>query len=398
MNKKTIKDINVKNKNIFLRVDYNVPLNDKLQILDDTRIKESIPTIKYLLEENASVVIASHLGRPKGKKKLEYSLKPIVNRLSRLLDTEVLFVDDCIGIDIDEMKKSLKPKQVLLLENVRFYKEEEENDSAFAQSLISHCDIFVNDAFGTAHRAHASSSAVSNFVNQRVAGFLIEKEINYFLKALNNPQRPFTAIIGGAKISGKIDVINQLFSKVDNIIIGGGMIFTFYQAMGLEIGSSLVESDKINLAASLLEKAIESSVRLILPSDILCADKFSETSKKEIYSYKNIPKDMMGLDIGSESIEMFNEVISNSKTIVWNGPMGAFEMKSFANGTIQIAEAITRATANGAVSIVGGGDSASAVKQFKLDDKFSHISTGGGASLELLEGKKLPGIECLDNI
>jgi phosphoglycerate kinase len=398
MRKKTIKDVDLKNKKIFMRVDYNVPLNEKLQIIDDTRIKESIPSIKYILEQGASIILVSHLGRPKGEKKNEFSLQPIVSRLSRLIDQEVIFADDCIGIDIDEMKKNLEAGQVLLLENVRFYKEEEENDSSFAQSLISGCDIFVNDAFGTAHRAHASTSGVSKFVKNTVSGFLIEKELNYFMTVLSKPPRPVTAIIGGAKISGKIDVINQLFQKVDNILIGGAMVFTFYKAMGLEVGKSLVEMEKVGLAASLLEKANEASIRLVLPSDILCADSFSDDSEQQTCGFKEIPKNMMGLDIGFDSIEMFSQIIKDSKTIIWNGPMGAFEMKSFSNGTYKITESIASATDKGAISIVGGGDSASAVKQSGMLKRFSHVSTGGGASLELLEGKDLPGIACINNI
>ncbi|MCB0278587.1 MAG: phosphoglycerate kinase [Calditrichaeota bacterium] len=395
MQKLTIRDIDVSNKTILLRVDFNVPMENG-EITDPTRIIESLPTIKYILEHNGRLVIVSHMGRPDGKVVEKYSLKPVAASLSALLNRPVDFIGDCIGEAVNKKKQSLKNTDILLLENVRFYSAETDNDDGFSHQLIDYCDIYVNDAFGTSHRAHSSTAGVAKFAKKSVAGFLIEKELNYLSSALESPVRPFVAIIGGSKISGKIDVINQLFSKVDTILIGGAMIFTFYRAMGLGTGKSLVEEDKIELAADLIRIAKEKNVRLVLPTDIHCADQFANNATDSFHNYDEIPDDLIGLDIGPKSIELFEQILSTAKTVVWNGPMGAFEMPKFSEATFSVARTLAEITKSGAITIVGGGDSAAAINQIGLADQLSHISTGGGASLELLEGKKLPGIECLD--
>lgn len=395
MNKKTIRDLNFLNKRVFLRVDFNVPLDSNKNISDTRRIDSTLATIKYIIESGASLIIASHLGRPKGQINPEFSLKPIYNYLSNVLPFNIKFAESAIGEKTTQLKKTLKAGEILLLENVRFFEEETLNDEEFSKKLIEDCDYFVNDAFGTSHRAHASTSGVSKFVKESVAGFLVEKELDYLMKSIENPVQPLTAIIGGAKISGKIDVIKQLFTKVDNILIGGGMVFTFLKAMGLEIGKSLVEIDKVQLAKELIEESKSNNVRLVLPVDILCGESFSNETMVKLKKITDLSEYDMGLDIGTESIELFSKIISDSKTIIWNGPMGAFELKLFEKGTKEIAKALAEATKNGAITVIGGGDSAAAVSQFGLDESMSHISTGGGASLELLEGKILPGISVL---
>lgn len=378
-----------------MRCDFNVPLNKEQKITDDRRIKGALPSIKKALESKAAVILCSHLGRPKGERKPEMSLKPVADSLSGLLGLTVKMANDCVGKDVQALKDNLQPGEVLLLENLRYHKEETKNNSDFAKQLAQGIDIFVNDAFGTAHRAHASTEGVTNHVPISVSGYLIEKELKYLGEAVESPARPFTAVLGGAKISGKIDVIKQLFDKVDNLIIGGGMIFTFYKAQGLEIGNSLLEADRVDMAKSLIDEAKERKINLILPEDVVVADKFDNEANKKVVPVDQIPEGWMGLDIGPNTIVKFSDTIKNSKTIIWNGPMGTFEMPNFVEGTLKIAEALCQATEAGGVSVVGGGDSAAAMSQFEMDSRVTHISTGGGASLEFLEGKVLPGIAAL---
>ena len=395
MAKKTIDDVLLKGKKILMRCDFNVPLNENLQITDERRISSSLPSIKKVLSESAALILCSHLGRPKGQVKLEMSLKPVAESLSKMLGREVLLTEDCIGEKTAELKNNLKPGQILLLENLRFHSEEEMNDPQFAKELAQYCDIYINDAFGTAHRAHASTEGVTHYIPESIAGYLIGKEIEYLDGAVNNPQRPFLAILGGAKISGKIDVIKNLFDKVDALIVGGGMVFTFLKAKGLEIGNSLLEEDRIAMAGDLLKEAGLKNIVFHLPEDIIIADEFNNNANTDTVSIDSIPRGWMGLDIGPNTTKKFIAEIMKSKTIVWNGPMGAFEMDSFSKGTRAIANALAEATENGATTVVGGGDSAAAISDFGLENKITHISTGGGASLEFLEGKKLPGIEAL---
>lgn len=395
MAKMTIDDINLSGKKVLIRCDFNVPLDDSQQISDDRRITASLPTIKKALNDGAAVILCSHLGRPKGEFKSEMSLAPVSLKLSELLGQEVGLTVDCIGDNIQQIKDELKPGEILLLENLRFHNEETKNDAEFAKALSTGCNIFINDAFGTAHRAHASTEGVTKYIDQCVAGYLIQKELKYLGDAVDNPQHPFIAILGGAKISGKIDVIKNLFDKVDALIIGGGMVFTFYKAQGLEIGDSLVEEDRVEMAADILKEAKERNIRLLLPKDVIIADKFDNEANVKTVNVSEIPLSWMGLDIGPKTASEFTEEIMNAKTIVWNGPMGAFEMSNFSAGTKSIAGALAEATEQGAQTIVGGGDSAAAISIFGLEDQISHISTGGGASLEFLEGKKLPGIEAL---
>lgn len=395
MNKLFIEDINLRGKKVLIRVDFNVPLDENLQITDDIRIASALPTIKKVIADGGSVVLMSHLGRPKGEVNPKFSLKPAALRLSELLGQEVKFADDCVGESVKLMVSELKEKEVLLLENLRFHAEETQNDPNFAKQLSEFGEIYVNDAFGSAHRAHASTEGVTKFFDTCAAGYLMKKELDYLGNAIANPQRPFTAILGGAKISGKIDVIQELMGKVDNLIIGGGMGYTFFKAQGYEIGESLLEDDKIGLAGEILEKAKTSGVNFMLPVDIKIAAEFSNDSPSEVVDIDSIPVNKMGLDIGTKTIEKFKEAIINSKTVVWNGPMGVFEFENFAKGTNTIAEALVEATRNGAITIIGGGDSAAAIKKAGLDDKVSHVSTGGGASLEFLEGKVLPGVDAL---
>ena len=392
--KKTIRDIDLKGKRVLIRCDFNVPLDSNQNITDDTRIRAALPTLDYMVEQGAKVVVMSHLGRPKGKANAEFSLAPVAVRLAELLGRPVEFADSDVVVDdsVKEKVAALKDGDVLLLQNVRFRKEETDNDTGFAKELASLGDVFVQEAFGTAHRAHASTAGIADYL-PCVSGILIEKEVKFLGSALQNPQRPFVAIMGGAKVGDKIKVIENLLTKVDTLIIGGGMSYTFYKAMGLEIGTSILDADNIDLAKMLLEKASSLNVKLLLPVDIVCADEFSNDAKYQTYNRDQIPSDMMGLDIGEETIKLYSEEIAKAKTVVWNGPMGVFEMENFAKGTKAIAEALA---ASDATTIIGGGDSAAAVEQFGLADKMSHISTGGGASLEFLEGKILPGISIIE--
>jgi len=398
MAKLTIDQLDLKNKKVLIRCDFNVPLDERQNITDDRRIRASLPTIRKVLSEGGAVILCSHLGRPKGQVKEELRLRPVAERLKELLKTEVIMAPDCVGPQVDALKKQLQPGQVLLLENLRFHKEETANDADFARQLAEGADLYINDAFGTAHRAHASTAGVTRYFKQAAAGYLIEKELKYLGQAVEHPVRPFTAILGGAKISGKIDVIKNLFSKVDHLIIGGGMAYTFFKARGWEIGASLLEEDKVPLAAEILAEAEKKKINLLLPVDIVAAEEFKNEARTQTVPAQNIPAGYMGLDIGPQSVERFSEVITTSKTIIWNGPLGVFEMPAFAVGTRRIAEAIAAATAKGAISVIGGGDSAAAVSQFGMDERFTHISTGGGASLEFLEGKELPGIAALTDV
>ena len=395
MTKKSIDDVDLKNKKVLMRCDFNVPLDENCNITDDSRITASLPSIKKVLSEGGALILCSHLGRPKGQKKSEMSLNPVANKLSELLNLDIRLTEDAIGNQAAELKKNLKPGEALLLENLRFHEGETKNDPEFARELANGCDLYVNDAFGTAHRAHASTEGVTHYIDPSVAGYLIEKEIEYLDSAINNPKRPLVAILGGAKISGKIDVIKNLFDKVDSLIIGGGMVFTFFKAKGLEIGTSLLEEDRVDMAKELLEEAENRGIPMLLPDDVVIADAFNNNASRKTVSVEEIPSDWMGLDIGPVTIEKFNTEIKKSETVVWNGPMGVFEMENFSVGTQKIAETLAEASVSGATTIVGGGDSAAAISKFGLEDKISHISTGGGASLEFLEGKKLPGIEAL---
>jgi len=395
MKKRTIEDADVRGKRVLARVDFNVPLNDRQEITDDTRIVSTLPTIRTLREKGASVILMSHLGRPKGKSRPEMSLKPVARRLSELLDHEVIFAPDCVGDEVRALAERLQPGEIMLLENLRFHSEEEANDDAFARELAALGDVFVNDAFGTAHRAHASTEGVTHHLSPCLAGLLMKKEIEYLGRAVGNPEHPYVAILGGAKISGKIDVISNLLDKVDTLLIGGGMMFTFLKAQGMEIGSSLLEEDKVDMARELLRIADTHKTRLLLPVDTVVGRSFRNDTEFRTVRTSEIPPDMMGLDIGPESIARFREHIAIARTVVWNGPMGVFEMPNFAKGTVAVAEAMADATATGCVTVVGGGDSAAAISQIGLYDKVTHVSTGGGASLELLEGKTLPGLSAL---
>jgi phosphoglycerate kinase len=395
MEKLTIDDLSLKGRMTFIRVDFNVPLNPEGEITDDRRIRAALKTIRKAVAEGAKVIIASHLGRPKGEPKPEYSLKPVADRLSTLLNKDIEFAGDCIGDEVEKLKSNLKEGDVLLLENVRFHKGETAGDPEFAKALFKNIEVYINDAFGTAHRAHASMTGAAEQVKERAAGYLLVKEIEYLHNALENPQRPFVAILGGAKISGKIDVIENLLDKVDALIVGGGMIFTFYKASGYFIGKSLVENDKLELAAKLMSDAEKRGLNLILPEDIVIADDFDNDAERMIVNKEDIPDGWIGMDIGPKAVETISDILENAKTVVWNGPMGVFEMPSFAKGTFAIAQKMAEITGKGAITIVGGGDSAAAVEKAGLSENMSHISTGGGASLEFLEGKKLPGIEAL---
>jgi len=395
MAKLTIEEIEVKGKRVLMRVDFNVPLDENGRITDDTRIQASLPSIRYVIDHGGKLVLMSHLGRPKGKPDPKLSLRPAAERLSELLGKPVTFAPDCIGPEVERIVGSMKEGDIVLLENLRFHKEEEANDPEFAKKLASLGDVYVNDAFGTAHRAHASTEGVTKHFEQCAAGFLMQKEIEYLGNAVANPERPFLAILGGAKISGKIDVIENLLGKVDTLMIGGGMSYTFFKVMGLEVGKSLLEEDKIELAGEIMRKAEQKGVKLLLPVDCLVADDFSETANTKVVPREGIPADWQSLDIGPKTIELFKGEIAKAKTIVWNGPMGVFEMDKFAGGTNAVAQALAEATERGAVTIVGGGDTAAAVAKAGFEDKMTHISTGGGASLEYLEGKVLPGIAAL---
>ncbi len=395
MKKLGIHGLNLKGKRVLVRVDFNVPQDDQHRITDDTRIVESLPTIKRIIEQGGKAILMSHLGRPKGKPKLEFSLKPVAERLSHLLLRPVPLAPDCVGPETETMIGKMNDGDCLLLENLRFHAEEEANDPDFARKLGALGDLFVNDAFGTAHRAHASTEGVTKHIKMSAAGYLMEKELEYLGRAVGNPARPYVAILGGAKISGKIDVIQNLMAKVDALLIGGGMMFTFFKAEGMEIGDSLVEEDKLALAKQILDVARSANKHLILPVDCVIADEFANDANTQTVGIKSIPKGWRGLDIGPETIRLFQKEIMGAKTIVWNGPMGVFEMERFAKGTVEVAKALAEATKYGATTIVGGGDSAAAIVQAGLSKQVSHVSTGGGASLEFLEGKILPGVEAL---
>ena len=391
MNKKTVKDIDLKGKKVFVRCDFNVPMDENQNITDNTRIVSALPTIKYLLEQNCKLILASHLGRPKGEVKPEFSLKPVAKELSRLLGKEVIMAKDVIGEDAMTKSANLKEGEILLLENVRFHREETDNDPEFAKKLASMAEVYVNDAFGSAHRAHASTTGIASYL-PAVAGFLIEKELKFLGNAVNNPERPFVAILGGAKVSDKIGVIDSLLEKVDTLMIGGGMAYTFFKARGYEVGNSTCEMDKLDLAKTAMEKAKQKGVKLMLPVDTKIGKEYKPDTESKVVKYTEIPADWEGFDIGPETIKMFSDELKTAKTVVWNGPLGLFEFEQFAEGTNSIAKVLSEIDAT---TIIGGGDSAAAVKKAGLEDKMTHISTGGGASLEFLEGKKLPGIECL---
>ncbi|AVH64302.1 phosphoglycerate kinase [Nostoc sp. 'Peltigera membranacea cyanobiont' 213] len=399
MSKKSLASLSsadISGKRALVRVDFNVPVDDRGNITDDTRIRAALPTIQDLTQKGAKVILASHFGRPKGVDD-KLRLTPVAKRLSELLGQEVIKTDDSIGDEVAAKVAALQNGQVLLLENVRFYPEEEKNDPEFAKKLAANADFYVNDAFGTAHRAHASTEGVTKFLSPSVAGYLVEKELQYLQNAIENPQRPLAAIIGGSKVSSKIGVIETLLEKCDKLIIGGGMIFTFYKARGLNVGKSLVEEDKLELAKSLEAKAKERGVALLLPTDVVLADNFAPDANSQTVSIENIPDGWMGLDIGPDSVKFFQEALADTKTVIWNGPMGVFEFDKFAAGTEAIAHTLAEIGKTGTTTIIGGGDSVAAVEKVGLADQMSHISTGGGASLELLEGKILPGIAALDD-
>ncbi|MGD8307621.1 MAG: phosphoglycerate kinase [Ignavibacteria bacterium] len=398
MKKLTIDKVDLKNKRILVRVDFNVPLDEKQNITDDIRIRASLPTINKIIDDGGKAILMSHMGRPKGERKSEFSLKPAAERLSELLGKNVLFTNDCIGEEVNKTVKSMNVGDVLLLENLRFYDGETKNDTDFAKQLASLGDVYINDAFGSAHRAHASTEGLTKFITICAAGYLMQKELDYLDSALAEPKRPYCAVLGGAKISGKIDVINNLIDKVDTLAVGGGMAFTFLKAQGKEIGKSLLEEEKLEMAADILKKIDKSDAKLLLPVDVVVASEFNNESPATTVSVDNIPADKMGLDIGPETIKLFNNELLKSKTIVWNGPMGVFEMDNFAKGTFAIAKSLSDATLNGSVTVIGGGDSAAAISKAGLSDKVSHVSTGGGASLEFLEGKTLPGVAALNDI
>jgi phosphoglycerate kinase len=397
MNKLTIKDLDLKGKRVFLRVDFNVPLKDAV-VTDDTRIRETLPTLKLAIEKGGRLVLASHLGRPKSGPEAKYSLKPVAKKLEELLGKPVAFAGDCVGADAETKSKALRDGDVLLLENVRFHPEEEKNDEAFSRQLAALCDgLFVCDAFGSAHRDHASVVGITRFVKQSAAGLLMERELAYIGKAISSPARPFVAILGGAKVSDKIEVVENLMKIADAMLIGGGMAYTFLKAQGNPIGKSLVEEDKLELAKKILAEARQRNFKFLLPSDHVVAPAFQADAPATVVDVSATPADQMGLDIGPKSIAAYAAEIAKARTIVWNGPMGVFEMPAFAKGTLEVAKAVAAATTGGAISIVGGGDSVAAVHQSGVADKISHISTGGGASLEFLGGRKLPGVEALTN-
>ena len=391
MSKKTIRDIDLKGKRVFVRCDFNVPMDENKNITDNRRIVSAIPTIKYLIDQGCKIVLSSHLGRPKGEFKKEFSLAPVAVELSKQLGQEVLMAKDVIGEDAKRLSENLQPGQVMLLENVRFHKEETDNDPEFAKKLASYGEIFVNDAFGTAHRAHASTEGVAHYI-PAVSGFLIEKELKFLGEALENPERPFVAILGGAKVSDKIAVIDSLLEKVNVLLIGGGMAYTFFKALGYSVGNSICEDDKIDLAKELMEKAKAKNVKMLLPVDNKLGKEFSANTETMIVDRDSIPDGWEGLDIGPKTIELYSEELRKAKTIIWNGTVGVAEFDLFATGTNELAKVLAESDAT---TIIGGGDTAAAVQKAGLADKMTHVSTGGGASLEFLEGKKLPGIECL---
>lgn len=393
---KNIDQYNLKDKRVIVRVDFNVPLNEKFEITDDTRIRAAMPTVKKILSSGGSVILMSHLGRPKDGPTDKYSLRHLLGDLENKLGMKVQFANDCIGDEATEKAAALKPGEVLLLENLRFYKEEEKGDENFAKKLALLADVYVNDAFGTAHRAHASTAIIARFFpGASLFGYLMQDEVSSLEKVTKSPDRPLTAVLGGAKVSGKIEIINNLLDKVDNLIIGGGMMFTFIKALGGQVGNSLVEEDLIPTALNAIEKARANGVKLLIPTDTVIADSFSNEANQKTVAADSIPDGWMGLDIGHETIQAFTEVILNSRTILWNGPMGVFEFVNFAQGTRDIALAIAKATSSGTFSLVGGGDSVAAVNKYDLADKVSYVSTGGGAMLEYIEGKELPGVKAI---
>ena len=392
MSKKTVRDIDLKGKKVIERCDFNVPLLEDGTIRDNTRIVAALPTIKYLLEQNCAVILCSHLGRPKGQVVPEMSLAPVAKELSKLLGQEVKLAKDVVGEDAQKLAKELKPGEVMLLENVRFEPGEEKNDPELAEKFADMAEVFVNDAFGTAHRAHASTAGIADYL-PAVSGFLIEKELKFLGDAINNPKRPFVAILGGKKVSDKIGVIDSLLEKVDTLMIGGGMAYTFFKSMGYNVGNSICELDKLNLAKSLMEKAKAKGVKLMLPVDTKVGKEFKEDTESKTVKYTEIPDGWEGFDIGAETIKMYQDELSKAKTVIWNGPLGLFEFDQFAIGTNAIAEYL--GNLENVTTVIGGGDSAAAIEKLGIGDKFTHISTGGGASLEFLEGKKLPGVECL---
>jgi phosphoglycerate kinase len=394
--RKGLKDIQPAGKRVLVRVDFNVPVKDG-EVGDDTRIVAALPTLRYLLEKRARVILMSHLGRPKGGPDSKNSLKPVAARLERLLRQPVAFAPDCVGPETEAMARGLQDGQVLLLENLRFHPEEEANDAGFARRLAALGELYVNDAFGTAHRAHASTEGVTRFLRPAVAGFLMQKELDYLGRALESPRRPFVAVLGGAKISGKIDVLNQLLGKVDRLLVGGAMMFTFLRAQGRATGKSLVEEDRLDMARAVLEQAGARGVDLVLPVDCLVSTAPDGSAPGRALAVERLGPDDIGVDIGPESLKLFAAKLEGAKTVVWNGPMGIFEVPAFAAGTLGVAQAVAALTSRGAVTVVGGGDSVAAIQQAGLSDKFSHLSTGGGASLEFLEGKVLPGVAALDD-
>ncbi len=394
MDKLTVKNIQFKGKRTLVRVDFNVPIENGM-ITDDTRIVETLPTIQKILSDGGKAILMSHLGRPKGKRNPEFTLKPVGAHLSRLIGKPVTFAPDCVGLEVKKLVDGMKNGDCLLLENLRFHPEEEANDQNFSRELASLGDLYVNDAFGSAHRAHASTEGITHYVTPCVAGYLMEKEIDYLGRAIGSPLRPYVAIIGGAKISGKIDVIENLMGKVNTLLIGGGMMFTFYKAQGIEIGASILEADKVPLAKKILEESKSRHLKVVLPVDCVVADKFDNSASRKTVPISQIPEGWIGLDIGEETIKLFSKALMPAKTVVWNGPMGVFEMDNFATGTKAIATTLAEITKMNATTIVGGGDSAAALAKFGLEKSVSHVSTGGGASLEFLEGKVLPGVAAL---
>jgi len=394
LNKLTIRDVNIKNKRVFIRVDFNVPINSELNITDDTRIRSALPTINYAIDEGAKIILASHLGRPKGKKNPALTLATVVKRLQRLLNKDVMFLDDCIGPEVDKVINNMEPGDVVLLENLRFYPGEEGKDDEFAKKLAALADVYVNDAFGTSHRSHSSVVGITKYVRPAVAGFLVKKEIEYVEGVMANPARPFVSILGGAKVSGKLGMIENLGKKVDKVIIGGGMAFTFLKAMGYEVGNSLVEPEMLEISIQIYKSARQRGIKFYLPVDCVVAPDLEPGSQTMIVPVQEIPKDWKALDIGPASVKLFTEAIANARTILWNGPMGVFEIDAFSRGTFAVAHAVAESYA---LTIVGGGDTANAVDKARESENMSFISTGGGAVLQMLEGKPLPGIMALDD-